>query len=161
MIHPLTLPHLLNVGLNRMTLGIDQILWEEKNTQSALIRLNIGPGMLGLFLKQEPRQLVHVSPGEPALFEEVVYVDSEKSVTLNGCVSHVINTIPYLNKNPAIIELNRTFMNVVLSRNTTGWNVIKTGYHSLSKFTSSIISLTSSGCSQESSFHSFFYARMF
>lgn len=126
-----------------------------------MIRLSIGPGMLGLFLKQEPRQLVYASPGVPALFEEVVYIDSEKSVPLNGCVSHVLNTIPYLDKNPAIIELNRISKKVLLIRNSTGWHPIKAGYHSLSQFTTSINFVTSSWCSKESSFNSFFSVRVF
>lgn len=62
--------------------------------------------MLGLFLRQEARQLIASNPGEPAILEEVIVVDSKESEKLHGLFSSQISKYPYLQNNPALLEIN-------------------------------------------------------
>lgn len=89
-------------------LWIDQVLWQQAGTEGVIFSVTAGPGILGLVLRQEGRQISTAKPGEPAIIEEVIYVDTEESLKLHGILSKALQNIPFFAKNPSLLAINRT-----------------------------------------------------
>lgn len=71
--------------------------------------------MVGLFLQQEARQLFAAKPGEPSILEEVIIMNSKRSKELNGIISHHIERVAYLQKDPILVEVNRNQVSMVMT----------------------------------------------
>ena len=61
-----------------------------------------------MVLRQEGRQITTTKPGEPAIIEEVIYIDTEDSLKLHGILSKALKNIPFFAKNPSLLAINRT-----------------------------------------------------
>lgn len=59
-----------------------------------------------MYLQPERRQLVYVPVGTPAVFEDVVVLNSQKSRELKGWIGSYIDKCPLLQADPAILEVN-------------------------------------------------------
>ena len=93
---------------------VDTLLWEDNSHESAIFTVRVGPGMLGLFLQQEARQLIATKPGEPSVLEEVICMNSKCSKELKGVLSYQIDKYAYLQKDPILVEVNRTELSITI-----------------------------------------------
>ena len=53
--------------------------------------VTLGPGPLGVTLRQEARQLEYSQPGIPPVFERIVYIDSKNADFSHGILGHHIS----------------------------------------------------------------------
>ena len=68
--------------------------------------VTLGPGPLGVTLRQEARQLEYSQPGIPPVFERIVYIDIKKADFSHGILGHHISECMLLSQNPAILQIN-------------------------------------------------------
>ena len=68
--------------------------------------LTLGPGPLGVKLRQEARQLEYSKPGVPPVFERIVYIDSKDADLRQGVLGRHIPECMLLSQNPAILQIN-------------------------------------------------------
>ena len=86
-----------------------------------------------MVLRQEGRQISTAKPGEPAIIEEVIYVDTEESLKLHGILSKALQNIPFFAKNPSLLAINRTSAIIhMMNRIVCSWNAFKESLYSLS-----------------------------
>lgn len=86
------------------------VLWADHaaspRASACIFSLTVGPGPLGLKLRQEPRQLVYAPPGTPPLHASVVFLDSEGSAALRGQIGPHVRSHALLRHRPALLEVN-------------------------------------------------------